>query len=281
MRRTQHPAAAARHRRPAPHARTGDPGAACLPPPCDAGRRARRGHRPVGRGAAGPRWSAARADPARPYPRTRSGAAVRAGRARRHEPRDLERRDAARALLRPGPFLPGGLHDRRQRGGEFRRGSLSQARTHRSQPARAARGHHRRRAARVRSDLGRGAGPAAARTAHGIGRHARGRARSDGAPRAAAGAGGAADGRVRRRAQLRRGRRPHHRLRRRAGRARDDGRAGDPRGRGFRELRLPRRCRGAAALRARRSRPRGAAGTRGCRGPARRMRGDWPAGRNR
>ena len=61
---------------------------------------------------------------------------------------------------------------------------------------------------------------------------------------------------LRRRAPLRRRGRADHRLGHRAGRARDDGRAGDPRRRGVRALRLPAGRRGPAALRARRPRAR-------------------------
>ncbi len=116
--------------------------------------------------------------------------------------------------------------------------------------------HDRRRARHAGQRHGRRSGPAAARARVRIGRHARRHRRGHGPAAAAAGARRAAAGGIRRRRPLRRCGRSHHRSRCDPGRPRDDGCAGDPRRGGVRELRLPARCRGAAALRGRRSRRR-------------------------
>ena len=161
-----------------------------------------------------------------------------------------------RLLLRAGSVLADRLHDRRQRGGEFRRRALPQIRHDDKQPAGMRDRAHNRRSAAHRRQASRRGGLRSAWLDHRLGRVARRRHGSDGAHPEEAGDRARAAGRLPVVGRRRRMRLTHHRRGNHSGRHGNHGRARDRGGRGIRARRLSARCRGAADRRARRARSR-------------------------
>ena len=114
-------------------------------------------------------------------PRNRFRQPRRRGRARRHQSRRHARGRGSRLLLRARSVLADRLHDRRQRGGEFRRRALSQIRHDHQQRAGPRNGADDRRGHPARRQASRCRRLRPPRHRHRLGRIARRRHRSDGA----------------------------------------------------------------------------------------------------